>query len=413
MANPCGGGTDSGGTAPAPTATVDAAAPPSAPEVFQSHNPSGAKVDPKVSAAQALDGTGCNRDYGDTLLGFGWTIADAAVSLNRIHVAADSSGRFTQGALYTETTVPGAHAFSLLATCLRASVSTTTVGVTAGYAPPGKSATAVSGCPDGRWLVGGAFTTTPAIDIAGVRAYPHLTKLGPEDNAWIMRARGPAAGTASFSTTAICAQEKTEVLYPYPVTTFSVPPGGTVSGTASCPAGYTPYSGGFAMDDNAKVDVLENRPGPALLYPNQWGEFTSWVVTAASTDTVARDVNITMLCGKTSDTAPPAPTFTTPIPDSPPADPVISIAPSSMNGFCSNGSWPTSLTVKNTGGGNLAWTATKPAAATDLTVTPASGVVAAGATQSVALSGTYGGVASFVLSFASNGGASDVTVTCQ
>jgi hypothetical protein len=161
------------------------------------------------------------------------------------------------------------------------------------------------------------------------------------------------------------------------------------------------------------VDVLENRPGPALLYPDTYKEFTSWVVTAASTDTVARDVTITMLCGKNSDTAPPAPPFTTPTPDSPPADPALAVTPSPMSGFCANGQWPTSLTVKNTGGGNLAWTAQKPAAAIDLTVTPTSGVVAAGATQSVALSGTYGGVASFVLSFASNGGASDVTVQCQ
>jgi hypothetical protein len=123
-------------------------------------------------------------------------------------------------------------------------------------------------------------------------------------------------------------------------------------------------------------------------------------------------VTITAICVRNADDAKPAPAFTPLSPSSPAPDPKLVVTPSSVNEFCSNGQWPNTITVKNDGGGNLGWTATAPADATMLTLTPSSGLLTAGMTADVTLGGNYF-AGPFTIAFGGNGGTANVTVQCQ
>lgn len=420
VADPCT--SDSEGVKPAPSVTppVDTVkAPDTSPySVFQVRSTAGAKVDPAVSGGQNLDTRGCNEAAGDVLLGIGFQVADPGVSVRELTVSPDPLGFFTFGTMYVATRTGAARPFAVLPTCLHKEkgqatldISTTTRGVTRGLAPKGKSATGVSECVDGQWLVGGGFWVEAPI-VAGARVPPRITRLGPIDNAWVVRGRNDVDGNAAMGTLAICARTKTEVLYPYPTTTFKVEPGKTARGTLSCPAGWSAFSGGFSFEDDAKVDVIESRATPALDLPSSRSVVDGWAVSAVSADAVARDVKITLLCGKNGDAVAKAPALVPPSAESPDPDPAISVTPNPVKAFCSNGSFPNALTVKNVGGGNLAWNVTKPSDATNLVVTPTSGIVAAGASGVVTLGGQYAN-GNFVLSFDGNGGKTDVTVQCE
>ncbi len=425
MADPCGGGDSGGSPSPAPseTSSVDAGTPPPPPppspwSVYQKRSPADPVVDPAVAGGEYVDSAICNDGLGDALLGMGWHLGDPGVDIRTLQASTSPGEGVNSGVMYVASSVAGAHPFRVFSTCLHqdggralVDVGITTRAELFATAPAGKSATAVSSCAAGNWLVGGGVNVDPALVDAG-KVYPRVTKLGPEDNAWVMRARS-SAGAPSFSTTAICAQSKTEVLYPYPAKTFSVAAGATTEDSLGCPEGYTLYSGGFAMEDDAKLTVVDNRPAPDLAAGAKSGPITTWRVGAKSDDTVARNVKITVLCGKTSTTAKPAPAFTPPSPDSPGPDPKIAVTPNPVSAYCANGTWPNKLTVKNEGGGNLAWTVAQPTGTPNLVISPMSGVLAAGASEPVTLSGQVAATPSFVLPFAGNGGTVNVTVDCQ
>jgi hypothetical protein len=95
-----------------------------------------------------------------------------------------------------------------------------------------------------------------------------------------------------------------------------------------------------------------------------------------------------------------------------PAPPHLSLSPSQMTGYCDNGSWPTAITIKNTGGKALTWSAST---AVGVTLAPASGSLAPGASQGAQLHGMYaaGPGKSFVVSVSSNGGNGSMMVQCQ
>lgn len=425
MADPCGGGGDSGAVAPGPTAstapipTVSPPPPASPYSVYHARGPSEPVVDPAVTGGESADVSICNYYGGDVLLGAGWKLADTSVDVRSIGIEPDATTYVMNGGvLRAATGVAGAHAFRVSTTCLHKEggqasldISTTTTAQLPAVSPAGKSATAVSSCGPGNWLVGGGLSVEAPLD-GTARAYPRVTRLGPQDNAWVMRARS-SVGTSTFSTTAVCARAKTEILYPYPTTTFSVAPGASAEGTLGCPDGYAVYSGGFAMDDDAKVAVLENRPTPDLASGVRKGPTTGWFVGVKSADTVPRTITVTVLCGKNGEAMKAAPAFTPPSSESPAADPKIAVAPNPVTAYCANASWPNKLTVKNEGGGNLAWSVTQPAGTPNLIVSPMSGLLGAGATQTVTLGGQVADKPSFVLPFAGNGGAVDVTVQCQ
>jgi hypothetical protein len=109
----------------------------------------------------------------------------------------------------------------------------------------------------------------------------------------------------------------------------------------------------------------------------------------------------------TTTTAPVAPQPTnTPQPQ----PPQLSVAPLQATAFCLNGSYP-SLTVKNTGGKTLIWSASGPSNP-PVTLTPANGSLAPGASKTVAVSGQHPGP-SVTIAFTGNGGNATVTFTCQ
>lgn len=423
MADPCGGGDSGSGPSPAPSdaASVDAGtpAPTTSPwSVYQKRGPGEPVVDPAAAGGEYVDSAICNDNYGDALLGTGWKISDPGVDIRTISASTAPGEGVNASVLYVASSVAGAHPFRAFSTCLHQDkgkalidVGITTTAQLPGVSPTGKSATAVSSCQAGTLLVGGGLNVEAPSD--GLkRVYPRVTKLGPQDNAWVIRARS-IVGTSSFSTTAICAQSKTEVLFPYPTKTFAVGAGATAQDTLGCPEGYSVYSGGFAMDDDAKVTVLDNRPAPDLATGVNSGAVTGWLIAAKSDDTIPRNVKITVICGKTSVSAPKAPVFTPPSPESPAPDPKIAVTPNPVSAYCANGQWPNKLTVKNDGGGNLSWTVAQPTDTPNLLISPMNGLVAAGATQTVTLSGQVANMTSFVLPFAGNGGTADVTVQCQ
>ncbi|HEV8193923.1 MAG TPA: hypothetical protein VGP82_20935 [Ktedonobacterales bacterium] len=105
----------------------------------------------------------------------------------------------------------------------------------------------------------------------------------------------------------------------------------------------------------------------------------------------------------------PMPTATPAATSAPaPTPPLLSVSPQQATGSCLLGRYP-DLTVKNTGGSDLTWTATT--SATAVQVEPASGTLAAGATQTVTLSGVHLGNA-LTITFSGNGGDATVTITC-
>jgi hypothetical protein len=102
----------------------------------------------------------------------------------------------------------------------------------------------------------------------------------------------------------------------------------------------------------------------------------------------------------------PHPTPTS-VPQNPPK---ISVTPTATSEYCANDSYPNSITVMNAGSGTLTWSATAPSG---VTLTPSSGSLAAGASQTVTLTGSFTSANSFVVHFTSNGGPASVTITCQ
>jgi hypothetical protein len=104
-------------------------------------------------------------------------------------------------------------------------------------------------------------------------------------------------------------------------------------------------------------------------------------------------------------TQPPKPT-NTPVPQ----PPHLSVTPSQASAFCLNNSYP-SITVKNTGGQTLNWTASGPSSP-PVMPSPVSGSLAPGATQTVTVSGSHPGP-TVTIQFTGNGGNAAVTYTCQ
>jgi hypothetical protein len=106
----------------------------------------------------------------------------------------------------------------------------------------------------------------------------------------------------------------------------------------------------------------------------------------------------------------PNPTATPSATNTPtPVPPQLSVSPRQVTGRCLLGSYP-NLTVQNTGGADLTWTAAT--SATSVQADPSSGTLAAAATQTVTLSGVYRGY-TLTVTFSGNGGEATVTITCS
>jgi hypothetical protein len=101
-------------------------------------------------------------------------------------------------------------------------------------------------------------------------------------------------------------------------------------------------------------------------------------------------------------TTPTAMSSPTPIPAQ------LSVSPLQETGTCLVGRYD-DLTLQNTGGSDLTWSATTRAASVN--INPSSGTLAAGATQTITLHGGHIGK-SFTVTFGGNGGNATVTITC-
>jgi len=92
-----------------------------------------------------------------------------------------------------------------------------------------------------------------------------------------------------------------------------------------------------------------------------------------------------------------------------PVPPQLSVSPLEETGQCLLGRYG-DLTIKNSGGSDLTWSAT--ASHTSIKLDPTSGTLAAGATQTITVKGIDLGKSSFTMTFTGNGGDATVTVTC-
>jgi hypothetical protein len=92
-----------------------------------------------------------------------------------------------------------------------------------------------------------------------------------------------------------------------------------------------------------------------------------------------------------------------------PLPPQLSVSPQEATAQCLVGRYP-DLAASNRGGGELNWTAATSDAA--VRANPASGTLAAGAVQTVMLSGLHVGQA-LTVTFSSDGGDATVTITCR
>ena len=110
---------------------------------------------------------------------------------------------------------------------------------------------------------------------------------------------------------------------------------------------------------------------------------------------------------QTKSAPPRAKPTATPRPKNPPP-PQLSVNPRQTSANCLLGHYPT-LAVKNTGGGQLSWSAHT--SDTLVRAAPSSGALSAGQSRSVSLSGIHVGK-TLTVTFSSNGGGATVTINC-
>ncbi len=129
---------------------------------------------------------------------------------------------------------------------------------------------------------------------------------------------------------------------------------------------------------------------------------TSITVIASATTTLPADITPTSPAAPTATGAPAAP-----------AAPTFLVSDQNVTEACSSGLWPASITIGNTGGTPLNWSATAPQG---VTLAPSSGTLPAGSQnspslQQLQLSGTYS-QSEFNVAFTRTGGNASVKVTC-
>jgi hypothetical protein len=92
--------------------------------------------------------------------------------------------------------------------------------------------------------------------------------------------------------------------------------------------------------------------------------------------------------------------------------PRLGVSPTQVTEVCVQGAWREPLTVSNSGGQTLNWSATPDSTAPGVTLTPSSGSLGPGAAQTITFDGT-GPRDHFTVSFTSNGGSVSVAITCS
>jgi hypothetical protein len=175
----------------------------------------------------------------------------------------------------TAVTLTAAPAFA-------ASVSGTEVVEDTLSVPVGATASKTVSCPSGKTVTSGGWTHLfgafdPDLLIRESRPVP--------GTGWRVTARNLTGTPWNLGVFAICSAGQSRI---YPSTTFTVPPGSMVSGTASCPSGVS-VGGGFSMDWIAPEHAA-NRSRPS--------GSTGWTVRVSNdTASVTRTVTVWAVCG--------------------------------------------------------------------------------------------------------------------
>jgi hypothetical protein len=146
-------------------------------------------------------------------------------------------------------------------------------------------------------------------------------------------------------------------------------------------------------------------PALALVADPPCAQATATLTRPTATVALQPTATATLQPTATATTA-PQPT-NTPLP--PP--PQLTVSPTQTTAFCLNNTYP-AITVKNTGGQQLNWSATGPSTPAVVTPSPANGLLDPGASQTINVSGSSPGP-TVSIQFTSNGGSATVTYTCQ
>ena len=148
--------------------------------------------------------------------------------------------------------------------------------------PVGATATKTVSCPAGKTVTSGGWTQKFGAFDADLLIRESRPVPG---TGWRVTARNLTSTPWTLRVYAICSSGQTRT---YPSTTFTVPPGSMVSGTATCSSGVS-VGGGFSMDWIAPEHAA-NRSRPS--------GSTGWTVRVSNdTASVTRTVTVWAVCG--------------------------------------------------------------------------------------------------------------------
>jgi len=283
-------------------------------------------------------------------------------------------------------------------------------------------------CPSGAVVTGGGY----ALSAGEMTLY--IDGSGPGDGEWVVDAHATTPA-ATFQAYALCATQHLSAPAPHAHVELDLKlPGDTGAAAATCPdAAWLLTGGGFAKLTGDNLTVGSSRPALTTTLGSTAPAAPAWEVggrNSSAAGAPAERVFVYAICAQVVAAlhpATPATTPTTPTPTPSPTVPAaptatpsltataapaaakISVSPTSADAFCGNGQYPP-ISVKNIGGGTLNWSAQ--ASDQAATLNPNQGSLAAGASQSLTISGSHPGP-SLNITFASNGGNATVTFTCH
>jgi hypothetical protein len=379
----------------------DTATVPTLGTVMQRHYPASKFESGKFVSTTAR----CETD--EELVGGGYVLDGSDVRVVRDF---GSDGKYYIVLSPTPTTSKGIVAF---ASCLKSTYKVLPKFVlsskTGAAVKKGGVITQEAGCDPGEYLLSGGYTNTNLEFDPG-----YVFASGPSGNSWVVSGNATKAAMG-LTAWALCAQAHIKTMVS--PRTFTITAGKSASSSAICPGeGQVMLSGGYQVAD--KGNITFTRSSPADVGDPASSPFDHWTVNGTNNDTVDHEVTVAAVCGIVTAEAPPTavptetPTLAPTVAPTAIATPIspahMALTPTAASAACLSGQYPT-ITVRNTGGATLAWSATS--ATPSVTISPASGSVAASGSQTVSVSGQSPGP-TLVIAFTSNGGNGTVTYTC-
>jgi hypothetical protein len=282
----------------------------------------------------------------------------------------------------------------------------------------GAAAESLATCPAGAVVTGGGYT------VSGGAMTLYIDGSAPGDGQWVVDAHATTP-SATFQAYALCATQHLSAPVPHAHTELDLKlPGDTGTVVATCPdATWLLTGGGFAKLTGENLIVGSSRPALTTGLGSTTPAVPAWELAArngSAAGGVAERVFDYAVCVQviaaphpdvtpSPTVAPATATLPPPTATSGPAPAKLSVSPTAPDAFCLNGQYPP-ITIQNTGGQTLNWSAQ----ASDQAVTLSAnhGSLAAGASASVQASGSHPGP-SLSVSFASNGGSASVVFTCK